>query len=727
MYPQLAAPLTITAPPALAARCEAWWQAERTQLPLFMPVMLGIGIAAYFLLPWAGQRWAAAAAAMALLVAGLGLTGLNRRVAVTSAVLILLGMALAGQRTAAVAAPRLAGRVVTEFSGTVQAVEIRSGRDQVRLRIAPDPGDLPPLVRISVKGGIDPAITAGARVSLRAQLGPPAGPSYPGGYDFARRAWFEGLGATGFPMGPITLLVPAPPPHGLAAWLAALRVRLTAQLHDRVGGAPGAIAAAFVTGDQGAIPQDVNQAMRDSGLAHLLSISGLHIAIVVGGTMWLTRRTLALSPWLALRLPVKTIAAAAAALAGIGYTVLAGAEVPTVRTCLATLIVLAGIIIGREALSLRMIAAGAFIILAIRPEALLGPSFQLSFAAVTGLVALYQSRLGTWLADRAEMGWGGRLLRGSIAMVVTGLVAEAMLAATALYHFNRTGVFGVVANLIAIPLTSFVIMPLLLLALLLDPLGLAGPLYAAVFWSMALLIRVAETVAAWPGAVAHLPLMPDHAYALIVGGGLWLCLWATRGRLYGLLPVAAGLLLAVTARPPDLLVSADGRHAALLVGDGRLALLRDRAGDYIRDMWGDATGATAIAALSELPGADCSVDACVAAVQDRGEAWRLLATLSRDRINRRRFGPACAAADIVVSDRRLPGWCAPRWLKLDRASLGDSGAVAIWLAERRVETVAARLGDHPWLPKAATREERELLYQRSLAGRAAGRTATGQP
>ena len=695
--------------------------AERTQLPLWTPVMLGAGIAAWFLLPWAEQRLAFAATAAALAVAGLVGSGAGARAMIWAALLMLAGLGVAAQRSADVAAPVLRAKFTGDVAGVIKAVEWRSGRGQVRFRLRPDDRALPPSVRISMKNSatsVPPAgLVPGARVRLRAALNPPAGPAYPGGYDFARRAWFEGLGATGYPLGPVVVTAAAPPPSGVAAWLAAVRTRLNARIEAAVPGAAGAVSAAFVTGDQGAIPADVNQAMRNSGLAHLLSISGVHIAIVVGGTMWGVRRLLALSPWLALRWPLKAIAAAAAALAGIGYTLLAGGEVPTVRTCIATLIVLLGIALGREALSLRMIAAGAFVILTVRPEALLGPSFQLSFAAVTGLVALYQSRLGRWLsAPRPDAGWLVAAARHLLALLVTGIVAEAMLSATALFHFNQTGVYGVLANLVAIPLTSFVIMPLLLLALVLDTVGLAAPVYWLLGQSMEALIFLAEKVAAWPGSVARLPLMPPLGYGLLVGGGLWLCLWQTRLRWAGVVPIVIGAGLALTATPPDLLVSADGRHAALLIGAGepgagRVAVLRERAGDYVRDMWGDATATPADAWLADTANADCSADTCVAMIRRGREQWRLLATVSRELVPRERFAPACATADIIVSDRRLPAWCAPRWLKLDRTSLGASGAVAVWLAERRVERVAAAIGDHPWLPKPAP--QRPYAYRRS--------------
>ena len=689
---------------APAAAVEAWLGSERHQLPLLLPVALGLGIALWFGLPWAEQRLAAAIVAAAVAVAGLAARGLGARVLWWGGLLVLAGLGLAQLRSDAVAAPVLTERFIGDVTGRVEEAQLTRGGERFRFRLVPDDPALPRHVRISAKGEAIPGVVPGARIALKVALSPPAGPSLPGGYDFARRAWFSETGATGYPLGKVSVIARAPPPAGLLGWLAATRAAINARLGELLPGAAGAIGAAFVTGEQGAIPVVVAQDMRDAGLAHLLSISGLHIAIVVGGTLWFVRRLLTLSPWIALRWPVKGIAAAVAALAGVAYTLLAGGEVPTVRSCIATLIVLVGIVIGREALTLRMVAAGAFIILCVRPEALLGPSFQLSFAAVTGIVALYQSRFGRWLSDPARsQGWGARLARHGLALLVTGLVAEAMLAATALYHFNRAGMFGVVANLVAIPLTSFVVMPLLLLTMVADALGLAGPVAWLLGRSLDLLIAMAQLVASWPGAVIRVPMMPDLAYAAIVTGGLWLCIWQGRARFAGTLPLAAGLIAALLARPPDLLVSGDGRHAAYLIPDGRLALLRDRAGDYIRDMWGDATAATtADVALADLPGARCSRDACVADLVADGRRWRLLATLSRDRVPRESFAPACASADIVVSARRLPAWCAPRWLKLDRATLGTTGAVAIWLGPQpRISTVAARLGDHPWLPVPA--------------------------
>ena len=609
-------------------------------------------------------------------------------------------MGAAEWRSARVAAPVLADRQVTTVAGAIEAIENRADRDQLRLTIAPDAATgLPPRVRLTLRGTPPAGLATGARIHVRAMLSPPAGAAIPGGYDFARRAWFAGIGATGFPMGNLTVTAPAPRPSGALAWLDTARTALTRRILAAVPGEAGALAAAFVTGDQGAIPLETAQAMRDSGLAHLLSISGLHIAVVVGGTIFAVRRLLTLSPTLALRWPVKTIAVAVAAGVGIGYTLLAGAQVPTVRTILATLIVLVGMVIGREAFSLRLLAAAAFVILAIRPEALLGASFQLSFAAVIAIVALYESRLGRWLTTPSENErWPRRLARHGTALLATGIVAELALSSIGLFHFNRAGLYGVFANLVAIPWSSFVVMPLLVLGLLAEAIGLGALVWPAVGAAMTLLIALAEATAALPGAIVRLPAVPATAYTLIIAGGLWLALWRTRLRWWGAAVVATGLLLAVTSPPPDLLISGDGRHAALRLADGRLALLRPRTGNFLREVWGDALATAGDASFAQVPGMACSADTCVAEVRRDGRTWRLLATLSRDYVDRGDFEPACAAADIVISSRRMPKWCSPRWRVFDRAHLKETGAVAIWLGNGRVASANEPIGDHPWRP-----------------------------
>ncbi|MBC7504336.1 MAG: ComEC/Rec2 family competence protein, partial [Sandarakinorhabdus sp.] len=278
------------------------------------------------------------------------------------------------------------------------------------------------------------------------------------------------------------------------------------------------------------------------------------------------------------------------------------------------------------------------------------------------------------------------------------LVAELALSSIGLFHFNRAGLYGVFANLIAIPLSSFVIMPLLMLTLLADAVGVGALLWPAVGGSIGLLVSLAEYTAGLPGADVRMPTMPASASGLIIAGGLWLALWRTRTRWLGAGAMGLGLAMALTVSPPDLLISGDGRHAALRLTDGRLAFLRPRTGDYLRDMWGDALATDGDAAFAELPGMACSADSCVALVKRGGRTWQLLATLSKDYVDRPQFEAACVAADIVISARRMPKWCVPRWRTFDKLRLADSGAVAIWLDDGRIEATNDRLGDHPWRP-----------------------------
>jgi competence protein ComEC len=335
------------------------------------------------------------------------------------------------------------------------------------------------------------------------------------------------------------------------------------------------------------------------------------------------------------------------------------------------------------------------------PESLVGPSFQMSFAAITSIVALHEHPRAKALFARREEGLPQKIGRGLLALILTGLAVEAALMPIALYHFHKAGFYGALANVVAIPLTTFVIMPLEALALLCDAIGLGAPFWWLTGKMLSLLLGLAHAVAAAPGAVALLPSMPRAAFALMVAGGIWLALWRTPWRWWGLAPFAAGALWAVATPAPDLLVTGDGRHLALRTAPGRLVLLRDRAGDYVRETLGENAGTAAeLTALESAPGARCSADLCRATLYRDGRAWHILATRSNRLVSWRDMVRACAAADIVVADRRLPEACRPRWLKADRAFLARTGGLAIRLNTPTVDTVSDRTGQHPWSPLA---------------------------
>ena len=684
---------------AASASLERLFEAERDQLPLWLPIALIGGISAWFWLPDRTGWSAFLAAALALALAFAAFAGAARwgRALAIFSLVAAFGCGLIWWKAERAAAPRLQREGLVEFGGRIDSVQTMAAEQTVRLIVALSEPGRPARLRVNVDEDEASGLVPGTDVRVRAWMMPPAPVAAPGGYDFARTAWFQRIGGSGRAID-VQVVRPASE-QGWRAMIAGWRERLAAHARERLGGGgEGGIAAALATGDQYGIPEDDAEAMRRSGLAHLLSVSGLHLTAVVGAVMLLTLKLLALSPALALRFRLVLIAAGAGALAGVAYTLLTGAEVPTVRACIATLLVLAGIALGREALTLRLVAVGALVVLLLWPESLPGPSFQLSFAAMTAIVALHEHpRIKALLSRRDEglFAKTGRLLLG---LVLTGLAVELALVPIALFHFHRAGLYGAAANVIAIPLTTFVIMPLEALALLFDLVGLGAPFWWLTGKTLAFLLWLAHAAAAAPGAVALLPAMPRGAFALMAMGGLWICLWRTRWRRLGLAPIALGATWALATPAPDLLVTGDGEHLVVRTERGDLALLRPRAGDYVRETLAELAGAEPeYRDLDRLPTAACSPDLCALNIDRGGRRWRVLATRTPQFVRWDRMVRACAEADIVVADRWLPRGCTPRWLKADRGFLRRTGGLAITLGDPpRVATVADQIGHHPW-------------------------------
>ncbi|MEZ5682371.1 MAG: ComEC/Rec2 family competence protein [Erythrobacter sp.] len=534
----------------------------------------------------------------------------------------------------------------------------------------------------------------GARIRFSARLMPPSPPIVPGAYNFARRAWFEGLAATGSVVGGIEVVGDAA--HGEAP-LAALQRGLSDHVRSRLEGSSGAIAATLASGDRGAIAAADEEAMRDAGLTHLLSISGLHVSAVIAAAYLISLKLLALWPWLALRVRLPLVAAAAAAVAGIGYTLLTGAEVPTVRSCIGAVLVLLALALGREPLSMRMVAVAAMVVLCLWPESLIGPSFQMSFAAVLAIVALHNSQpIRNYLAPRDEgllRKWGRRIA----VLFLTGLVIEIALMPVVLFHFHRAGIYGAGANLLAIPLVTFVSMPLVALALMLDLVGLGGPIWWLAGKSVECLLAIAHFVASQPGAVKLAPPIPLAAIVLFWAGGLWLALWHGKQRRWGLLPALLAAFWMATIPPPDVLVTRDGRDVGLLADDGRLVVLREGEGGYARDNLVEiAARSSEPVAIASWPSARCSDDFCSIVLERGGKPWRILVALSRNLIEERALSAACERVDVVIAARYLPRSCRPRWVRIDRRFLDREGGVSLDLQNQRMRTVAQGEGEHGW-------------------------------
>lgn len=636
-----------------------------------------------------------ATAALTLLSPGGGFPFI-RRTMIALALALCLGCGLVWVKAAIAGAPPIARPFVAEFGATVLSREDQPADKRVRLLLATrEPGSGRPIkVRLNLPmEQARPEIANGGAIKVRARLVPPPPPMLPGGYDFARTAWFAGISATGTAVGPVEIQAP-----GKRSGLEAAQHALSRQVQDNIAGSPGAIAAALASGDRGEIPEADDQAMRDAGLTHLLSVSGLHVSAVIAAAYFVVLRVLALLPWIALRVRLPLVAAGAGAIAGIGYTLLTGAELPTIRSCLGAVLVLLAMAIGRDPLSMRLVAIAAFIVLLFWPEALVGPSFQMSFAAVIAIIALHGSpAMRAFNAPRDE-GWAAKGLRQVAGLLLTGVAIELALMPIVLFHFHRAGVYGALANIVAIPLTTFAAMPLIALGLLFDVIGLGAPFWWLGGKSLELLLALAHWISSLPGAVTAMPSIGQGAFTLFVAGLLWLALWQSRIRFAGLLPIGLGCVLLVGLRSPDLLVSGDGRHVGITSENGSdLWVLRESRSGYTRDNLVESAGMNGeVHQIADWPGAVCNPDFCTITLLSGGRQWHLLIGRGADYVPERSLAAACERADIVIAPRYLPGSCRPLWLKADRRMLDRTGGLTVDLARREIRTVSQDQGDHGW-------------------------------
>jgi competence protein ComEC len=704
---------------ALAARAEGFLAAAGFDRAPWLTVLFMAGILTWFALPapiyWLAAMVAAGGVALAARLKWPPLSDAGdarvhlRQALLAGGLVFAAGIAVIWARSEVVGAPPIAAPTVEVLHGAVLEREDEPAEGRIRLTLAvrlAGEGDVAPAarkVRVNVPlealtgAAATPALAEGAVVRLRARLMPPAPPMLPGAYNFARAAWFRGLAATGSAIGPVAVIRPAPEGTGIAT----IQRALAAHVRARVDGSAGTIAAAFASGDRGSISEADEIAMRDSGLTHLLSISGLHVSAVIAAAYFAVLKLLALWPALALRVRLPVVAASAGALAGIGYTLLTGAEVPTVRSCVAALLVLGALALGREALSLRMVAVAGGFVLLLWPESAIGPSFQMSFSAVLAIIALSTSApVRAFLAAREEPWWTPTLRRVAM-LFATGVVIELALMPIVMFHFHRAGLYGALANVVAIPLVTFVSMPLIALGLVFDLVGAGAPFWWAVERSLDLLLAIAHLTADQPGAVRLMPQIGGGAIALFAGGGLWLALWSGRARLWGFAPVALASGLTLLTPVPDLLVSGDGRQVGITItgadGERRLLSLRDGRSSYARDNLIELAGVKADPVpLSEWPGPNCSPAFCTLVIKRGGRDWAILMARNRYRVEERALASACARADIVIADRYLPFSCRPRWLKADRKMLDTTGGLSLHLAAKRIDTVAAREGEHGW-------------------------------
>lgn len=675
--------------------------AERPRWMLWAPVLMGAGVLLYLLpasepppvLASFALFGVAAALAVAVRAVLAGATALATLAILAAS--LPAGYLTAAWRTALVDTVTLTRPATLKFEGRIVAAEGRARGHRLTLdKITPERAldAVPGRVRIGVAKGAE-HLAPGDWIRVRARLEAPQPPALAGDYDWARDAWFQGLGAVGWSLGAPTLVRASDAGHEWALAIEDLRAALTRRIAQASPGAPGAVAAALVTGQRGAVDRQVWQDMQRSGLAHLISISGLHFTLVAGVVFFLCRWGLALIPALCRRLPAQKGAALVAILACAFYLVVSGASVPAQRSFVMAAIAFSAVLVDRDPISLRLLSIAAIAVLLVAPQSLLGPSFQLSFAAMVGLVALFETlahrRDRTTATRRSALRRGLVYLGGIVTTTVVATIATAPFGA---WHFGTVATWGVVANMLAIPLTSFIVMPAAVMGAVLLPLGLDQPAFALMGAGVALVLTIAATVAAWPLASFAIPGMSAACIALIVLGGLWLAIWQTGWRLAGLPLVLLGLVAAFLGQPARLFVAPDAAVVGALTQDGLLVRTAGSLDGRVADAWRTRTGAQgrpgkwAMASGPDRPA--CDPSGCT--IRQHGRVIAVL-TAPGD------AGDDCRQADLVldlVAERRCP---LPT-LVLGRRSLRLARGLEIRLDGQDLDlsSAAEARGDRPW-------------------------------
>jgi competence protein ComEC len=678
--------------------------AERERWPLWLPPLMGGGIAIYFTLDQEPARWLGAVALALASVALVLAWRLGKYLGPCSAIFaVALGFGAAQFEAWWVAAPVLDQRVgPVEITGRL--VSLDPLPEGARLVIAPTrvgslgPDRMPVRLRVRLRKG-DGGVVPGDWLSLRAMLMPPPAPSTPGAYDFQRAAWFQRLGAVGYALGAPKAI--EPPPGASVSWwrhaVEALRTIVTQRIRAALPERSGAIAAAIIAGQTHDIAPDDVGAFRDAGLAHILVIAGLHMGMAAGAAFFALRALFALIPAIALNRPTKKWAATGALFVVFVYMLLSGATVSSRRAFVMIGLVLLAILVDRMSVSARAIALAAAIVMLMTPDVATGPSFQMSFASVSCLIAFYETmrpRLSAWHRDAGTLRRFGLYVLG---LAFTTMVTTFATAPFTVYHFNRFPLYSVIANAIAVPIAGFWVMPWAIAACLMMPFGIEKLALTPMSWGIEAISWVGHTVTSWPGAVIQVPSPSSLALVLISLGGLWLCIWLGRWRWWGLALIALGIANIAVTRPPDLLIAGDMRLIAVRAPDGTYLPSATRGESAVADTWTrraaaqlgpiwPASGSAADGALT------CDSQGCF--YRRRGDTVALIrdgAALADD----------CRSADLIVSPVAAHRACRGAHV-IDRIDTYENGGYAVWLDPDNIITVAtvrAWQGERLWSPR----------------------------
>lgn len=675
--------------------------AER-RLFLWLPVFFGAGILAYFAAPAEPSRLAPICA---LLLASAAVWHARRtgrmRVAglALAAAFIFAGFLAGALRTWSMDTPVLDRIRVAKVTAMIETVDDRNGGGRLLMRVGAieglEPDKIPSRIRVTIRN--HDGLRAGQSIRATMRLMPPARPSEPGGYDFSREAFFQGIGAIGSVISRVERVpdVAVPFVAHVNAAIDRGRNALTYRIAKVIGGQDGAVAAALVTGKRGLISEEATEALRGAGIYHVVSISGLHMVLAAGLFLWSLRALLALAPSISLHRPVKKIAAAFAMLGAVAYDVFAGSEVATERSLIMVIVMLGAVLVDRPALSMRNLAVAALLVMAREPETILGPSFQMSFGAVAAMIALFERGVDDDTRGERPQGLLPRLRRAIGIMLLTTFVAGLATGPFASFHFHRINPYSLIGNSLTLPLVEFVVMPAAVLGVAIGPFGLDAPVWTVMGWGIGGMMELSRNVAALEGSTRHVAAFGSGALLLMTLGLVWLALWRSAIRYAGIALVAGGVLAAELYRPPDLVVDASGRTVALRGLAGRFEVLNGRGNGFAVSQWLLGDGDRRRPDSPTLAGSSrCDKLGCIAQMID----GRLVALV----LDATALIEDCSRVDVLVTRLRVASLCKGPELLLDGAHLAGHGATELRLTDRNeLVPTTSRVPDtdRPWSPR----------------------------
>jgi competence protein ComEC len=671
-------------PPAKGLVSSAKAALEGRRFFVLLPYCMLAGLITYALLPNEPAPWAL----LAVAVAGLAVLVFTRNRPsrwLTACLAFWLGLCLLPLHAAFLSTPMLERPTYGAFEATVDEIisQSETERRMVVSQITALEGTRQPDIRRArIFGGVDPPLVVGDRIVANLRLAPVPGPVLPGSFDGQFHSYFAGIGAYGTVTSNLSRITPA---EGFSPSRAidGLRRDIGQRISAVLTGATAAIGWAMVVGDQSHISDETREIMAASGLAHIYSISGLHLSIVAGGMFFIARAGLALWP-ASVAWPVKKIAAVSGIAAAAGYLMLAGgpANIPAFRSTLMLVLIFGAVLAGRRALTMRNVALAALVIILIDPASVFRASFQLSFAAVVALIGVYE------LPRRQREGPRGAVSRmaGAVwATAATSLVAGLATLLFSAYHFQQTAPLGVLANVMMLPVLTFVIMPFGVLSVLLMPLDLDPLALPVMGWGIERMLDIARHVTEWTGGLEANPILTPWALVIGLAALAWFAFFIDRWRLAG--PIAAVpliLALGFDSRP-DILI-ADTTQAIAVAQDDGFGLLAGRTGSFAVDVWSQHYRSDIAASL---PDARCDGIGCFL-TSDAGYRIALIRDASA-------FAEDCGLADLVVTRIRAPSYCAGAGLVIDADGLAKGGVHWLRWTGSGFELRVARTNlDRPW-------------------------------